>query len=269
MSKKIFAKTPVVILAGGFGTRLSEETYLKPKPMIKIGNMPMIMHIIKFYSSYGFKNFIILLGYKGEYIKRYFYKNKDKNNYYDVFQNKNIDTNVIPNKLTINLIKTGLHTQTGGRLKKIKDYINNDIFCMTYGDGLSDVNLNKLYKSHIESKKLATVTAVPPPSRFGYLRLDKKNRVIRFEEKPKPSVNSKEWINGGFFILSKKVIKYIINDNTKWEEKPLKKLSEKNELNAYKHVGFWQPVDTLREKKILNEIWKTGKAPWENWKIKK
>lgn len=269
MKKKIFAKIPVVILAGGFGTRLSEETHLKPKPMIKIGNMPMIMHIIEHYAAYGFKNFIILLGYKGEYIKKYFYSNKDKDKKYEVYQNKIIDTKIVTEKLTINLIKTGLHTQTGGRLKKVRDYIKGDIFCMTYGDGLSNVDLNKLYKSHIDSKNLATVTAVPPPSRFGYLRLDKKNKVIRFEEKPKPRINSIEWINGGFFILSKKVIKYIHNDKTKWEEKPLKKLAEKNELNAFKHVGFWQPVDTLREKKILNEIWKTGKAPWKNWKTKR
>ena len=265
MQNKFFSNIPVLILAGGFGTRLSEETVLMPKPMIEIGEKPMIWHIVKYYYTYGFRNFFILLGYKGNIIKEFFM------NYQKYQGSLNVSNNTVFNfsnnseDWTINLIETGLHSQTGGRIKRALRFIKNKTFCLTYGDGLSNVDLLGLYNFHKKSNKLATVTAVAPPSRFGHILLDKNNSVKKFNEKPTVNMRSKEWINGGFFILSNKVKEYIKDDQTKWEEEPLSEIVKINQLSAFKHTGFWQPVDTLREMKLLNEMWNKGIAPWKIW----
>ena len=220
----------VVILAGGFGTRISEYTKTIPKPMIKINGIPIIMYIINHYKSYGFKDFYIALGYKGNVIKKYF-----KN-----FKNKNIK---------INLIDTGLRTMTGGRLKRLSKFLKNETFLATYGDGLSNVNLNKLVKFHKKNKKLVTLTAVRPPARFGTIKL-KGNKVSYFKEK---SSLDEGWINGGFFVMESKFLKFIKNDNTFLERDPFEQLTKKKQLLGYKHNGFWQCMDTLRDKEILEK----------------
>ena len=220
----------VVIFAGGFGTRISEYTKTIPKPMIKINGIPIIMYIINHYKSYGFKNFYIALGYKGNVIKKYF-----KN-----FKNKNIK---------INLIDTGLRTMTGGRLKRLSKFLKNETFLATYGDGLSNVNLNKLVKFHKKNKKLVTLTAVRPPARFGTIKL-KGNKVSYFKEK---SSLDEGWINGGFFVMESKFLKFIKNDNTFLERDPFEQLTKKKQLLGYKHNGFWQCMDTLRDKEILEK----------------
>lgn len=220
----------VVIFAGGFGTRISEYTKTIPKPMIKINGIPIIMYIINHYKSYGFKNFYIALGYKGNVIKKYF-----KN-----FKNKNIQ---------INLIDTGLRTMTGGRLKRLSKFLKNETFLATYGDGLSNVNLNKLVKFHKKNKKLVTLTAVRPPARFGTIKL-KGNKVSYFKEK---SSLDEGWINGGFFVMESKFLKFIKNDSTFLERDPFEQLTKKKQLLGYKHNGFWQCMDTLRDKEILEK----------------
>jgi len=220
----------VVIFAGGFGTRISEYTKTIPKPMIKINGIPIIMHIINHYKSYGFKDFYIALGYKGNVVKKYF-----KN-----FKNKNIK---------INLIDTGLRTMTGGRLKRLSKFLKNETFLATYGDGLSNVNLDKLVKFHKKNKKLVTLTAVRPPARFGTIKL-KGNKVSYFKEK---SSLDEGWINGGFFVMESKFLKFIKNDNTFLERDPFEQLTKKKQLLGYKHNGFWQCMDTLRDKEILEK----------------
>ena len=220
----------VVLLAGGFGTRLSEYTKTIPKPMIEVGGQPMLVHIMKQYAKYGFKDFYIALGYKGETIKKFFNK-------------KFFDWN-------INLIETGKNTMTGGRLKRLKKYVGKKTFMMTYGDGLSNVNLSKLLKHHKKNKKLVTLTAVRPPARFGALKL-KGNNVSYFKEKPKLDEG---WINGGFFVMEPEFLKFIKNDNTYLEREPLEKITRKKQLAAFKHEGFWQCMDTKRDKDKLNEI---------------
>ncbi|CAM8461641.1 GCD1 Nucleoside-diphosphate-sugar pyrophosphorylase involved in lipopolysaccharide biosynthesis/translation initiation factor 2B, gamma/epsilon subunits (eIF-2Bgamma/eIF-2Bepsilon) [Candidatus Methylopumilus universalis] len=253
-----------VILAGGLGSRLSEETYLKPKPMVEIGTQPIIWHIMKHLSFYGINEFVICLGYKGYIIKEYF-----MNYIYhlsDININLNDNSVEILNNLTekwkVTLIETGEDTSTGGRIKKIANQLSdNENFILTYGDGLSNVNINKLTQHHIDSKKLATVTAVKPPGRFGALNI-KKDTVIRFEEKP---LGDGGYINGGFFVLNKKIIGYINGDDSVWEQEPLKKLSSECQLNAFVHDGFWAAMDTLRDKRYLEELWRSNKAPWKVW----
>ena len=252
-----------VILAGGYGTRISEETHLKPKPMIEIGGMPILWHIMKNYSAYGINDFVIPCGYKGyvikEYFANYFLHMSDvtfdmKNNSMEVHHKF-----VEPWKIT--LVETGLDTMTGGRLKRIKEYLDNDTFCFTYGDGLSDINISDLVSFHKKEKTLATATAIQPPGRFGILEINK-NKITNFTEKP---AGDGSWINGGFFVLEPQIFDYIENDKTVWEKEPLEKLAANDQLSSYKHNGFWQPLDTLRDKNFLEEMWKTGKAPWKKW----
>lgn len=253
-----------VILAGGEGSRLSEETETKPKPMIEIGGKPVLWHIMKLYSVYGINDFIICLGYKGFVIKEYFsnYLLHVSDITFDLAQNKTEIHQYSAEPWKVTLVDTGEKTMTGGRLKQISSHLDGNDFCMTYGDGLSDVNINKLIQFHQSEGKLATVTAVLPPGRFGNLKLDEQ-RVIGFEEKPK---GDEGWINGGFFVLSPKVLDYIDDDTTVWEKSPMEQLASSDNFRAYKHHGFWQPMDTLREKRLLENLWNTGKAPWKTWK---
>lgn len=254
----------VVILAGGFGTRLSEETDLKPKPMIEIGDKPILWHIMKIYSHFGFNDFIICLGYKGHMIKEYFANYFIHNSDLTIDLGKNHievhNSNCEPWKVT--LVNTGLNTQTGGRIKRIQEYIKNETFMLTYGDGVGNIDLNKLLEFHKTHNKYATVTAVQPSGRFGSLNIDDKDDVLMFEEKPK---GDKSWINGGFFVLEPKIFEYIENDNTYWEREPLENLAKENQLVAYKHYGFWKPMDTLRDKRELESLWLSGNAPWKIW----
>ena len=253
-----------VILAGGFGTRLSEETDLKPKPMVKIGNKPILWHIMKTYSAYGVNDFIICCGYKGyvikEYFANYFLHMSDvtfcmKDNSMSIHQN-----NAEP--WTVTLVDTGESTLTGGRLKRVQEYVKDeDAFCFTYGDGVSDVNIADLIKFHQEHGKLATLTATRPPGRYGALKITN-NSAEMFQEKPE---GDGSWINGGYFILSPEVIKNIDGDDSIWEQEPLKKLAKDGELMSFKHDGFWQPMDTLHEKTMLNNLWNSNNAPWKKW----
>jgi glucose-1-phosphate cytidylyltransferase len=254
-----------VILAGGLGTRISEETGHRPKPMIEIGGKPLLWHIMKYYSHYGINEFIVCCGYKGyiikEYFANYFLHMSDvtfdmSNNIMNVHQQ-----NAEPWKVT--LIDTGDNTMTGGRLKRIKKYIQNEeSFCMTYGDGLSNVNIFELIKIHKKSKLMVTITAVLPPARFGALDI-KKNKVINFREKPK---GEGAQINGGFFMINPIALDYIKEDATVWEQEPLERIAEEGNLGAFNHNGFWQPMDTLRDKVLLEELWQGGGAPWKIWK---
>ena len=254
-----------VILAGGLGTRLSEETYDKPKPMVEIGGKPILWHIMKIYSSYGITDFIICCGYKGYYIKEYFY------NY--ALHNANIEFKLSENDFklsnnnaeewTVNCADTGQDTQTGGRLRRVEKYlVPGERFLFTYGDGVGDIDIQKVIESHESSKKIATVTAVNPPGRFGALNINDDSSVQNFDEKPK---KGNTWINGGFFVLETDVFKYINSDLMPWEDAPLKNITNDNQLNAYKHHGFWQPMDTIREKSILEEMYQNGEAPWVKW----
>ena len=253
-----------VILAGGLGTRISEETDTKPKPMIEVGGKPILWHIMKMYSSHGVNDFIICCGYKGYVIKEYFA------NYFlhmsDVtFCMKKNKMNVHhegAEPWTVTLIDTGDNTMTGGRIKKIKKYIKDDeAFCLTYGDGVSDVDIGKLIKYHREQQTMATLTAVYPPGRFGALELIN-NKVQTFKEKPK---GDGARINGGFFVLSPKVIDLIEDDSTVWEQDPMEKLASQGQMSSFKHDGFWQPMDTLRDKNYLEELWQSHAAPWKVW----
>lgn len=255
----------VVILAGGYGTRLSEETDIKPKPMIEIGGKPILWHIMKLYSSYGYNDFIICCGYKGYVIKEYFINYYNHQNDFTInLCNGDIDIhNRMSEPWKVTLVDTGANTFTGGRLKRVKDYIGNETFMLTYGDGVSDVDINKLVKHHKDSNKLATITAVQPPGRFGALNLDIDNNVDEFVEKP---AGDGAWINGGFFVLEPEAIDYIKDDSTVWEQEPLKNLALEGNLSAYKHIGFWKPMDTLRDKLELENMWKSGEAPWKIWK---
>ncbi len=254
-----------VILAGGLGTRISEETHLRPKPMIEIGGKPILWHIMKIYSAYGINEFIICLGYKGYLIKEYFA------NYYlhmsdvtvDLSNNSSKIHNNYAENWKITLVDTGEETMTGGRIKRIYDYIKDDEhFCLTYGDGVANVDIAKLIEFHKSHKKLATLTATQPPGRFGALSINGENVITEFQEKPDGDGN---FINGGFFVLSPKVVEYIDNDKTLWEQEPLKNLAKNQQLVAYKHSEFWQPMDTLRDKVHLEDMWQSGKAPWKVW----
>jgi len=252
-----------VILAGGYGTRLSEETSVRPKPMVEIGGRPILWHIMKIFSSYEIHDFIICCGYKGymikEYFSRYFLQMSDIT--FDMKDNKmQVHTNgTDPWKVT--LVDTGEKTLTGGRLKRVRDYIGGETFCFTYGDGLSDVNIGELIAFHKSQKTHATLTAVQPPGRFGILSLEK-DRVVNFREKPQ---GDGAWINGGFFVLEPAVMDYIKDDASVWEQEPLRDLARDRMLSAYRHNGFWHPMDTLRDKHVLEEMWESGKAPWKKW----
>jgi glucose-1-phosphate cytidylyltransferase len=256
----------VVILAGGMGTRISEESHLKPKPMIGIGEKPILWHIMKLYSHYGFNEFIILAGYKSyvikEYFVDYFIHNSDLK--IDLATNtiETINHKSEPWKLTI--LDTGLNTMTGSRIKKAKEYIGSEPFMLTYGDGVSNVDINALIEAHKKSGKTATLTTVQPEGRFGVLDIMKDGTIKTFEEKPKGEGG---WINGGFFVLQPEVFDYIPGgDDVIWERAPLEKLAKDGQLNAYKHTGFWKPMDAMRDKIVLEELWAAGKAPWKVWK---
>lgn len=255
----------VVILAGGFGTRISEESHLKPKPMIEIGERPILWHIMKIYSYYGFNDFIICLGYKGYCIKEYFahYFLHESDVTFDFTNNNQRKIhNHTAEPWRVTLVNTGIETMTGGRVKRIKPYVGNEPFMLTYGDGVSDVNIQELLNYHKSHGKLATVTSVQPTGRFGALELSENNRVLGFREKPK---GDGHWINAGFFVLQPEVFDYIKDDSTILEREPLENLAKDGELVAHKHHGFWQPMDTIRDKKYLEELWQSNNAPWKSW----
>ncbi len=252
-----------VILAGGLGTRISEETHLKPKPMIEIGGKPILWHIMKLYSHHGINDFIVCCGYKGYLIKEYFA------NYFLHMSDVTFDMHANSMQVhkrhaepwQVTLVDTGEDTMTGGRLKRVRSYLNDEDFCFTYGDGLSDVDISALVAFHDRQGRLATLTATQPPGRFGALNLDGE-RIVSFQEKPQGDGG---WINGGYFVLSSKVIDRIAGDTTLWEREPMESLAQQGEFSAYFHKGFWQPMDTLRDKNLLEELWVSGKAPWKVW----
>lgn len=254
-----------VILAGGLGTRLSEETSVKPKPMVEIGGRPILWHIMKTYSAHGIHDFIICCGYKGYVIKEYFanYFLHMSDVTFDMrFNQMNVHAgNAEPWRVT--LVDTGEETMTGGRLKRVKEHVGTETFCFTYGDGVSDVNVTELVKFHKEQGTLATLTAVQPPGRFGAISLTEGQTVIsRFNEKPE---GDGAWINGGYFVLEPEVIDFIEGDSIMWEHEPLSKIAELGQLSAYRHDGFWHPMDTLRDKQHLEKLYKSGTAPWKVW----
>jgi glucose-1-phosphate cytidylyltransferase len=254
----------VVLLAGGFGTRISEETLIKPKPMIDIGDKPILWHIMKIYSSYGFNDFIICLGYKGYYIKEYFA------NYF--LHQSDVTINLSDNSITthsskaepwkITLVDTGKDSMTGGRIKRIREHIGDETFMLTYGDGVGNVNINELLDFHKASKKILTVTAVQPSGRFGALNINHQNEVTSFLEKPK---GDGSWINGGYFVCEPDIFNYISDDKTIWEKEPMEKIASENKMAAFKHNGFWKPMDTLRDKIDLETEWNSGNAAWKIW----
>lgn len=252
-----------VILAGGLGTRLSEETYIKPKPMIEIGQQPILWHIMKIYSRGGINDFIVCCGYKSFMIKQYFanYFLYTSDVTFDIKNNKMEVHQESAEPWKITLVDTGEETGTGGRLRRVKNYLGSETFCFTYGDGVGDVDIKKLIEFHKKEKTLATVTGVQPPGRYGYIDIDDK-KVTKFVEKPHGDGG---WINGGFFVLEPKVIDYIKGDEINWEREPLEKLAKDGQLSVYKHSGFWHPMDTLRDKNLLEKLWESGKAPWKVW----
>jgi len=253
-----------VILAGGLGTRLSEETVLKPKPMVEIGGMPILWHIMKTYSTYGVNDFVVCLGYKGYLIKEYFanYFLHMSDVTFDMANNKMEVHQASAEPWKVTLVDTGQDTMTGGRMKRVAAYLGDEDFCFTYGDGVADVDIGKLIRFHKSQGTLATVTSVQPPGRFGALDIEN-GKITGFQEKPQGDGAS---INGGYFVLSPKVLNYIADGTTTWEREPLERLAREGQLSAYKHEGFWQPMDTLRDKTLLEELWSTGKAPWKVWK---
>ena len=254
----------VVILAGGLGTRLAEETSVKPKPMVEIGGMPILWHIMKVYSKFGYNDFVICLGYKGYIIKEYFA------NYF--LHKSNVTISLIDNSIQVHdsqaepwkitLVDTGNDSMTGGRIKRIEKYITEDNFLLTYGDGIGNIDIEKLISFHINHGKLVTVTAVQPSGRFGALNLDEDNNVTSFLEKPK---GDGAWINGGFFVCSKNVFKYIEGDKVVWEKGPMEEIAKDGQMVSYRHFGYWKPMDTLRDKQELETEWISGIAPWKNW----
>lgn len=257
-----------VILAGGYGTRISEESGIKPKPLVDIGEKPIIWHIMKIYSHFGINEFIICLGYKGHLIKEYF------SNYF--LHNSDVTFHMQTNEMEIHykavepwkvtLVDTGEKTMTGGRLKRVKSYIDKETFCLTYGDGVSDHNIKESIDFHKQHKKLVTLTAVQQPGRFGAFSLNRNEHSIRsFREKATGDGNENAFINGGFFVIEPQALEYISDDQTVWEREPLEKIAEEDNLAAYKHFGFWQPMDTLRDKKVLEDLWKTDNPPWKSW----
>jgi glucose-1-phosphate cytidylyltransferase len=259
----------VVILAGGYGTRISEESQARPKPMIEIGGRPILWHIMKIYSHYGFNEFIICLGYKGYMIKEYFahYFLHESDVTYDFSKGNELTVHghfAEPWKVT--LVETGQKTMTGGRIKRVQKYVGKETFMMTYGDGVSDVNIHKLQAFHMAHGRMVTVTAVQPAGRFGVIDIDKDNTVSRFWEKPKTEAS---WINGGFFIMEPGIFSSIKDDDTVFEKTTLEKIAKEGELKAYRHGGFWQCMDKLSDKALLEQLWETEKAPWKIWNDRK
>lgn len=254
----------VAILAGGAGSRLAEETHLRPKPMVEIGDKPILWHIMRHYYHHGLKEFVIALGYKGDYIKNYMESYcKNNSNVIVNFRTQEIEyqnSNELDWK--VELIETGLKTMTGGRIKRLRPFLGDDTFMLTWGDGVSNVDLHKLLEFHRSHGKLATVTAVRPPARYGYMEFDG-DRVVQFAEKPQAKEG---WINGAFFVLEPGVFDYIDGDEQMWEQEPMERLAQNDQLMAYKHNSFWQCMDTLREKHLLESLWNSGEAPWKMWK---
>ncbi len=257
------ASIKTVILAGGLGTRLSEETVVRPKPMVEIGGRPILWHIMKIYEAAGFDEFVLALGYKGEMVKEYFMR------YHAMQADLSLDLatggvryyDKEPERWRLHLVDTGDQTQTGGRIKRLAPWLDGDTFLLTYGDGVGDIDIRKVLDFHRSHGKLATVTAVRPPARFGGLEMDG-DQVMSFAEKPQ---TGEGWINGGFFVLQRQVLDYIEGDNQSWEGSPLERLTREGQLMAYRHEGFWQPMDTLREKHMLEQLWESGHAPWKVW----
>ncbi|MDH4090063.1 MAG: glucose-1-phosphate cytidylyltransferase [Cyclobacteriaceae bacterium] len=255
-----------VIFAGGFGTRISEESGIRPKPMVEIGNRPILWHVLKIYSHFGINDFIICCGYKSYVIKEYFsnYFLHSANVTFDLKENKMEVHHVSTEPWRITLVETGEDTMTGGRLRRVKEYIGNETFCLTYGDGVSDVDISKLIAFHKEQGTKVTLTAVQQPGRFGAFTLGTEDvKIMHFQEKP--IGGDSPWINGGFFVCEPSAIDLIKDDSTTWEREPMEKLAASGNLSAYKHTGFWQAMDTLRDKNVLEDLWKSGKAPWKRW----
>ena len=253
-----------VILAGGLGTRISEESHLKPKPMIEIGGFPLLWHIMRLYASHGLNDFVVCLGYKGYVIKEYFanyFLHGAKSVTFDLQRNQMFINDSHEEQWRVTLVETGLSTMTGGRIGRIRSVIGNERFCLTYGDGLADINIKELIAFHEQMKRKATVTIVQPPGRFGAASVEG-DRVHSFHEKP---AGDGGWINGGFFVLEPDVFDLIEHDSTVWEQDPLEKLAKADQLSAFKHLGFWQPMDTMRDCKLLQDLWGSGRAPWKVW----
>lgn len=255
----------VVLLAGGLGTRLSEETDIKPKPMVEIGGMPILWHIMKIYSHYGFNEFVVCAGYKAYFVKDFFYHYfmHSSDMTFDMQENKVIYHNSHAEPWKVTIVDTGLNTMTGGRIKRIQRFIGDEPFMLTYGDGVSNIDIPELIKKHEASGKIATLTAVQPSGKFGALQITDQNQITAFKEKPQ---GDGAWINGGFFVCKPQVFDYINDgDGTIWERGPLEGIAHDGGLNAYRHTGFWKPMDTLRDKLELNEMWEEHKAPWKVW----
>jgi glucose-1-phosphate cytidylyltransferase len=252
-----------VILAGGLGTRLAEETDVRPKPMIEIGERPVLWHIMKIYSSYGINDFVICLGYRGYLIKEYFanYYLHTSNVTFDISKNRMEVHESATEPWRVTLVDTGTHTMTGGRLQRVLEHVGDEDFCFTYGDGLADIDVGELIKFHRAQGTLATVSSVQPMGRFGAMSVDG-TRVVEFSEKP---LGDGAWVNGGFFVLSPGVRRYLDGDETIWEEEPLRRLASEGQLSSFRHTGFWQPMDTLRDKLRLQALWERGAAPWKVW----
>ena len=252
-----------VILAGGLGTRISEETSIRPKPMIEVGGKPILWHIMKTYSAHGIQDFVICCGYKGYVIKEYFanYFLHMSDVTFDMQSNQMEVHQRSAEPWRVTLVDTGEETMTGGRIKRVADYVKDEDFCCTYGDGIGDINITELIKFHKKQGKLVTLTATQPPGRFGALNLDGIN-VMSFQEKPQGDGG---WINGGFFVLSPKILDYLTDDRTIWEREPMEQLAKEGQVSAYFHSGFWQPMDTLRDKVHLEDLWDSGKASWKIW----
>ncbi|WP_339877751.1 glucose-1-phosphate cytidylyltransferase [uncultured Algoriphagus sp.] len=257
-----------VILAGGFGTRISEESGVRPKPMVEIGGKPILWHIMKIYSAHGINDFVICCGYKGHMIKEYF------SNYF--LHRSDVTFDLVNNSMEVHrrnsepwkvtLIDTGENVMTGGRIKRVAEHIKDEAFCLTYGDGVSDLDITESIAFHKSQKSIVTLAAVLQPGRFGAFILDQEDtKVQSFREKPTGDVMNNAWINGGFFIVEPEALNYIVDDNTIWEREPLEELAKNDQLSAFKHTGFWQPMDTLRDKHMLEELWDQGKAPWKIW----
>ncbi|CCG01376.1 glucose-1-phosphate cytidylyltransferase [Blastococcus saxobsidens] len=254
-----------VVLAGGLGTRLSEETTVRPKPMVEIGGRPVLWHILKTYAAHGINDFVVCLGYKGYYIKEYFstYALRMSDVTIDLAKNQVHVHSAKAEDWRVTLVDTGEESMTGGRLRRVADHLDGETFCFTYGDGVADIDITESIRFHRQQGRLATMTAVQPPGRFGAVVLGEDETSIHsFHEKPE---GDGAWINGGYFVLEPDVIDYISDDSTVWEQEPLRELAHAGQLSAYRHQGFWQPMDTLRDKNMLDEIWRSGRAPWKVW----